>query len=66
MIDYEILHNGEVKGICLEYGNKDERIGRDIVYAFDFDDPRNKNRFLDRVHSISNENVIVAKYVSKM
>lgn len=44
-MDYEILHGGEVKGICLEYGSREVGIGRDIVYAVDFEDPRNRNRF---------------------
>ena len=58
MIDYEIVHSSSVKKICLEI----ERRQRDVVYAFDLDDPRNKAKALKKIYSMSNESVIVSKY----
>ena len=65
MIDYEILHNCSVKKLCLEIAKKDNsrQDKDDVVYAFDYDDPRNKSRYLRRVYSMCNESVVVSRYL---
>ena len=66
MLDYQVQHNGVVKAISFDHSNKTNKLSDDIVYAFDFDDPKNRNRYLRRIYSLSDEDIVVSRYVNKL
>ena len=63
--DYQIVHSSEVLALELVHEYKENRLGGDLVYAADMEDPRNKNKFLARVYSLSQEDLVMSRFYKK-
>lgn len=61
LLDYQVVHSSPVMAIELDHRHKDGReagVGQsnqNFIYASDIDDPRNKNKYLAKIYSLSQE-----------
>lgn len=63
--DYQIIHSSEVLGLELVHDYKESRISGDLIYAGDIEDPRNKNKFLAQVFSLSQDEMVLSRFYKK-